>query len=94
MTNKKVSVDAGIIWIGDPCYVMGQNASHGVKDWDDFCRKMDETDHWSSNGVSEPLGEGIGVVVSAGYGDGSYDVDVEHDGGRVKRVTVTFIEED
>ena len=94
--KKQVMVDAGMIWIGDPCYVIGNDASHGVKEWGDFCDKM------SSEGfpnACEPLGQGIGVAVSSGYGDGVYEVDIEesdegHWGKRVKRVTITFIEDE
>jgi len=94
--KKQVMVDAGMIWIGDPCYVMGNNASHGVKEWSDFCEKI------SSEGfpnACEPLGHGVGVAVSSGYGDGIYDVDIEESdegqwGKRVKRVTITFIEDE
>ena len=66
-------VDAGIIWIGDPCYVVGGDSSHGPKDWDEFCDKW-----WKSDGeraaAAEPLGEGVGVCVGRFGGDGSYPV--------------------
>lgn len=29
----EVFVDAGCIWVGDPCYVMGDDASKRVHDW-------------------------------------------------------------
>ena len=86
-----VYVDAGCIWIGDPCYVMGDDASFRVHDWiDGFCNKLD-----SNNSINKPLGEGIGLCIDSGYGDGRYPVDVEYDSrsGRVKSVTITFIED-
>jgi len=91
--KKQVMVDAGLIWIGDPCYVMGKDASHGVDEWGEFCEKM-ESEGFPN--ACEPLGSGIGVAVSSGYGDGIYDVDIEESdegqwGKRVKRVTITFI---
>jgi hypothetical protein len=90
MNDGEVCVDAGLIWIGDPCYVLGDDASHRVTDWIDFCDKVTD-----SNGVSAPLGHGTGLAISTGYGDGCYPVDVEYNGeGRVSKVTVTFIEED
>lgn len=85
-----VYVDAGCIWIGDPCYVMGNDASSRVHDWiTDFCDKLDD-----NKSVNKPLGEGIGLCINSGYGDGRYPVEIEYDShsGRVKSVTITFIE--
>ncbi len=88
-----VYVDAGIIWVGDPCYIMGDDASNRVTSWSDFCEKI--TDHKQ---VSEPLGTGVGLVVSSGFGDGAYPVYAELSdegdwGVRVKSVTIEFMEE-
>lgn len=86
-----VYVDAGCIWIGDPCYIMGNDASSRVHDWiTDFCDKLDH-----EQSVNKPLGEGTGLCINSGYGDGRYPVDIEHDyhSGRVKSVTITFIED-
>ena len=90
-TKKFVAVDAGMNWIGDPCYVMGQDASHGVENWNEFCERMDDL---GSPAVSEPLGDGVGVAVQSGYGDGRYEVEVEtcEDGATPKRVTITFVD--
>ena len=82
-----MSVDAGLCWVGDPCYIMGSDASHGVGDWDAFCDSLTDKGH------SEPLGEGVGFAVTTGYGDGSYPVYIEKDNGRVKSITVDFMEE-
>ena len=90
MTTKEVYVDAGLIWIGDPCYIMGDDATNRVTDWMDFCDKLD-----NNSGVSTPLGHGTGVAVSSGYGDGCYPVDIEYNSeGRPSKVTITFIDED
>ena len=86
-----VYVDAGCIWIGDPCYVMGDDASFRVHDWiDGFCNKLD-----NNKSINKPLGEGVGLCIDSGYGDGRYPVEIEHDShsGRVKSVTITFIED-
>lgn len=99
-----VWVDAGLVWIGDPCYVLGGDASNGVKTWEEFCTKLDEAGrHDSASTVyTAPLGEGIGFAVDSGYGDGSYPVTLElvedtlfgGGGKRVKSLTVTFIEDE
>jgi hypothetical protein len=83
MTTRKylgtVDVDSGSIWIGDPCYVMGDDASHRVRDWgDDYCDKYfaDLLDQKKVN--NEPLGQGVGVAVPNFGGDGSYPVFVTY----------------
>jgi hypothetical protein len=87
----EVFVDAGMVWIGDPCYVMGDDASSRVKNWiDDFCNKLD----WEKK-VSAPLGEGTGFAVESGYGDGSYPVYVtKNSEGRVIKLEVEFDSDD
>jgi len=85
-----MSVDAGLCWVGDPCYIMGRDASHGVKEWDKFCDTLQEQ-RCHDNGYSEPLGDGVGFAVTTGYGDGSYPVYIEKDNGRVTSITVDFI---
>tara|TARA_R100001082_G_scaffold52746_2_gene28749 strand:- start:409 stop:684 length:276 start_codon:yes stop_codon:yes gene_type:complete len=86
--KKLISVDAGCIWIGDPCYIMGDDASHRVRDWiTDFC------DIVKNDKCSEPLGECTGVCISSGYGDGVYPVEVEYNSeNRVASVKITFID--
>ena len=41
-----IGVDAGLCWIGDPCYVLhrqGEKAPEDIgKDWGEFCGKFDE----------------------------------------------------
>jgi hypothetical protein len=88
-----VGVDAGLVWIGDPCYILHpENPPEEIgKTWIDFCDKLDweETTHQFryDNG-----GEGLGVVVSSGYGDGTYPVFVRRTrDGRVAEVRVVFI---
>ena len=89
-----VFVDAGLVWIGDPCYVMGDDASSRVTNWiTGFCDKLTERN------VNTPLGKGTGMAISSGYGDGEYPVYVEYSdegawGVRVKSVTVEFLEDE
>lgn len=84
----EVSVDAGMVWLGDPCYVMGDDASERVHDWvKDFCEKLPE----DAVTVSEPLGRGVGFGVPSGYGDGSYPVYIQRNyDRRVKALKVVF----
>ena len=84
--TEQIAVDAGVVWIGDPCYVLGDDASHRVKDWQDFCNKI------GNDSVSTPLGERTGVCVSSGHGDGTYEVNIEQDQhGIVTRVVIDFM---
>jgi len=84
-----IGVDAGLCWLGDPCYVMGDGASSRVRSWKEFCGKLHRKER-----SSEPLGEGVGVAVSTGYGDGWYPVYGElNSEGRVAKVEVVFIKD-
>ncbi len=101
MSNRKnswqkvgeIGVDAGLCWIGDPCYIIGTQTRW--ESWSDFCEELHAKFSDSDNTVSFPydLGhEGLGVVVSTGYGDGVYPVEVRRKGaeGRVMEVRVRF----
>ena len=92
MTNHEIFVDAGCIWIGDPSYIMGQDADFNVNNWlDDFASKINFT-----NGVDSTLGHGIGLCITSGYGDGRYPVKIEYcpHTKRVARVIIEFIEDE
>lgn len=86
-----IGVDAGLCWVGDPCYVMGDEASHRVRDWGKFCEATYKTGN-EDDSVSAPLGEGIGFSISTGYGDGKYPVYIKRDDrGRIAQIKVKFI---
>ncbi len=87
-----IGVDAGLCWIGDPCYVLHQERLPKAlgKNWEDFCKKL-------SDGPSTQFGydlghPGLGVCVSTGFGDGRYPVFADIDEhGTVHRVWVDFM---
>ena len=91
----EIGVDAGLCWIGDPCYCVTPDAdSHPAPTWGEFCDKLGALE---KNGAAQwdfPLGHaGLGVSVSTGYGDGCYPVYVRRaKDGRVAEVKVVFIE--
>ena len=92
----EVAVDAGCIWIGDPCYVLPEDASHAdwVRDWDNFCEAIDHSNPYTQF-MFEHGAPGLGVVVPSGWGDGMYPVFVElNEDGRVAAVKVVFIDDD
>lgn len=84
----EIGVDAGLCWVGDPCYILhttpGNEPKDLGKDWLEFCNTLPE-----ENPVAKQYDEG--VVVSTGYGDGSYPVYVKkNDEGRIVGVMVKF----
>jgi len=95
----EISVDAGLCWVGDPCYVLGDDATSRVKDWNDFCDILNNGAsklgrRHDDDGYSEPLGLGVGFAIHTGYGDGSYPVEVKTDGGRIAAIRIEFIPEE
>ena len=92
----EIGVDAGLCWIGDPCYILHTDkAPQAVgKDWSEFCDTLDSNAQFRQ--YDYDLGHpGLGVVVSTGYGDGTYPVYAEfNEDGRIAKVWVEFIGED
>ncbi len=96
-----IGVDAGLCWLGDPCYIMGDDASEKpAKTWSEFCDKLWEKEGLDKNGNPErdyaqwnyKMGHaGLGVTVSTGWGDGSYPVYIKRNKeGRIAEVKVVF----
>jgi hypothetical protein len=86
-----LGVDAGLMYLGDPCYVMTQDCSHAFAgNWNNFCEML------MKDGYSDVMKyqDGIGIMVGTGYGDGEYPVFIERKDGRVASVTVEFISDD
>ena len=98
MVSKKiglVGVDAGMIWVGDPCYVIGPDASFAPDTRMDFVNATITEE--KANGVpwSTPLGSVTGVCVGGFGGDGVYPVYAEiGESGLVLSVKVVFSEVD
>jgi len=92
-----INVDAGLCWIGDPCYCVTPDCTnHPAKTWKDFCAKL-----FGGNGSADAHQwadqsgrAGLGVTVSTGYGDGTYPVYVRKmPDGRIAEVKVVFIDD-
>ena len=94
----EISIDSGLVWIGDPCYILHKNQDEQPQDigrtWEEFCQKLKGMNHAKQfehfKGFS-----GLGVVASTGLGDGVYDVmaEIVDDptwGHRVKSLSVKF----
>ena len=78
-------VDAGICWIGDPCYVLHKEKLPDElgKDWGEFCDKLGE--EYPTKKVFYH-----GICLSTGYGDGEYDVEAIIENSRIKEFRVKF----
>lgn len=89
-----IGVDAGLCWVGDPCYIIHKDNSEEPalgKDWLAFCDNL----HGNSTSFKYALGhEGLGVVVSTGWGDGFYPVFIRKERGRIAEVRVLFMEDE
>lgn len=101
-----IDVDAGVVWVGDPCYSMTHESEYTPKTWSEFCDDTFNDASTIAEGVNAPLknrglyDEGLGVEISAGYGDGTYPVYVKYAKDdlfgtttRVKAVLIDFLGE-
>ena len=92
-----IGVDAGMCWIGDPCYCATPDANeHPAPTWGQFCGNLRDLDRDGYQQFYFSRGhEGLGVAVSTGYGDGCYPVSIRRtEDGRVAGVRVDFVGED
>jgi hypothetical protein len=94
-----VGIDAGMLYLGDPCYIKWTALIDGDAGWSRFLKGIATpgedylVDHSQvlgrmPNGRTFPAG----MVVTTGHGDGEYPVTATFDAdGCVCSVTVTFI---
>jgi hypothetical protein len=91
-------VDAGLIWIGDPCYCVTPDAGeHPAKTWSEFVGKLREDVKDENRGAKQwnySMGHpGLGVSISRFGGDGTYPVFVKRNAnGRVLEAKIVFSE--
>lgn len=105
----QIGVDAGLCWVGDPCYIIhphnGTPKDLG-KDWSEFCDRLERGEKHQGKAqkgavqFNYDMGHaGLGVAVNTGFGDGVYDVFVRYSnegswGRRVAELKVVFIGDD
>jgi len=92
-----IGVDAGLCWIGDPCYCVTPDVDeHPANTWDEFCNKLQKIEKRGVAQWNYKLGHrGLGVSVSTGYGDGVYPVYIKRgDEGRIAEVKVMFMNDE
>lgn len=87
-----VGVDAGMLYIGDPCYVI--DAPLGRRAWDQFLREIGLEDKtWSVVEGETATGNRFpaGLVCVSGAGDGEYPVYAEFTAeARIARLVIDF----
>lgn len=89
-----IGVDAGLCWIGDPCYILHKSPEDFPTEqlgsnWSEFC-KIVFAAGVNENGTAQ-MGACLGVVTSTGYGDGTYPVYVQRNkDGRIVKIVVDF----
>ena len=103
----EIGVDAGLCWIGDPCYVFHrkENPTELGNSWSEFCdilynkeeelqKAHKDDERPGATQFNYDLGHtGLGVCTSTGYGDGCYPVFVrKNNEGRVAEIRVVFID--
>lgn len=91
-----LSVDSGLMFLGDPCYTLGHILDRDIRpnldppwmsgSWCDFLDDLSEME----KGVHSTAGS---LVVNTGYGDGSYPVFIKRTkDGRISEVRVVFVD--
>jgi hypothetical protein len=92
----EITVDAGLCWVGDPCYILHRESAPKAigTDWEKFCEILHSEGHITHKQFNHDRGHaGLGVVVQTGYGDGIYPVYAKfNELGRIARVWVDFIQ--
>lgn len=71
-----ISVDAGVVWIGDPCYILHTDkAPQSIgKTWFEFCDKICGSDQEVTSFNHDSGMDGLGICTSTKHGDGEYPV--------------------
>lgn len=81
-------VDAGVMMLGDPCYVVHPK-NHDPEIYDRICQLIDDKPYVFFSGSYGPIPDVL--VAKTGYGDGIYPVFAELDeNDRVMSITISF----
>jgi hypothetical protein len=85
-----IGVDAGIVWVGDPCYILHRQLPETFgKDWQEFCDNLSEEEYTSFG--FRPGDDGLGICVQTAHGDGEYPVYATYNHhGRISKIEVDF----
>jgi hypothetical protein len=92
-----ISIDSGLIFLGDPAYIFGKEASYRPKSWNDALDTIEERFDERRNKSSallhpETEEEGLGIVLPT-QGDGSINVYLRLEENRVTDVSFSMTED-
>jgi len=77
-------VDAGLIWLGDPCYIKNHPELNDESKWQEFCESLRD--------MNLPQEAYSGVLTRTGWGDGEYPVyATKTKDGDIKKIEIVFI---
>jgi hypothetical protein len=89
-----IGVDAGLVWIGDPCYLFNDENEPPTlgATYEDFIDTLRDREVDNVARFPHANGKvGLGVALYTANGDGTYPVDVLRDvAGRVLEVRIRF----
>jgi hypothetical protein len=93
----KFGVDTAMCWIGDPCYFLQEG-----DDWNDYSDTLEDSSEdgfpicrsYNFATMNGKGSEGVGVMLSTGWGDGEYPVYVKvvDKGDQGKRIMAAYID--
>jgi hypothetical protein len=86
-----ITVDAGLVQIGDPCYLSKDNGNP-YENWSEFCAGLLKNEQNGVLNIDHANGsEGMAIAVNTAYGDGIFPVYVRRDkNGGITEMTVNF----
>ncbi len=95
MVTKKLighcGVDAGLIYIVDPCYIKSQPLVADGERWQDFCNEFYKGDSGRKNEGTHAKEMCNGVVTNTRWGDGNYPVyAIQNKQGETLRIVIEF----
>jgi hypothetical protein len=88
-----IGVDAGMVWVGDPCYTMTPDTPFAIAgNWQEFVsRFLEKLDNRVARWTKPDWGD-IGVAFQPGNGDGVFPVYVRRDpaNGEIVELRIAF----
>lgn len=79
-----IGVDAGLVWLGDPCYIKHHPELAVESKWREFCESLRD--------MKLPQEAYSGILTRTGWGDGEYPVyATKTKDGDIKKIEIVFI---
>ena len=81
-------VDAGLIYLVDPCYVQNQPLVRDSDKWQKFCKLF----YKDQDKKTQSADMCAGVIVNTRHGDGEFNVYGYYDDEGIRKVEVSFVD--